>query len=575
MHRTHTCGELRKDYEGQIVTIAGWAHAIRPHGGVTFLDLRDRYGITQAVVPTELQDALKGVLRESVLKITGQVTVKPKPNPKLATGEIEVVATSVEVLGPAAPLPIEIDAQNSDEARLTYRYLDLRRPEMQARIALRDRIANSFRTHLRAEGFLEIETPLLLKSTPEGARDYVVPSRVHHGRFYALPQSPQIYKQLLMVSGCDRYFQLAKCLRDEDLRADRQPEFTQVDLEMSFVEPDDVYALGENVVRAVVRDALGAEIGEFPRMPYAQAMATYGCDKPDLRFGLEMTDVTVIGKRSEFTVFKEAPLVKGFVVPKALGRKEIDAYTVFVKEFGAKGLAFATVKGTALEGGISKFFSPELQQELIGAFGAKDGETILLVADKPKIANDALARLRNQIGKDLQLYDPKRLAFLWVTDFPLFEWDEESNDWTPAHHMFTMPRPDSLQYLTSDPGKVVAQCYDLVLNGVEMASGSIRVHHPDIQRDIMRAMHISEEDAKLKFGFMLEAFTYGAPPHGGFAIGLDRFCAMLNGDADIREFIAFPKNKSAECPMDGSPTPVDEKQLRDLGLILMKDVLGK
>jgi len=573
MHRTHTCGELRKEHAGSTVTIAGWVHALRPHGGVTFLDIRDRYGVTQAVVPAELQETLKGVLRESVLKITGEVKAKPKPNPNLKTGEIEVSATAVEVLGPAAPLPIAPEAENTDEARLKYRYLDLRRPVMQQKLMLRDVTVNSFRKHLRAEGFLDIETPLLLKSTPEGARDYVVPSRVHHGKFYALPQSPQIYKQLLMVSGFDRYFQVARCLRDEDLRADRQPEFTQIDLEMSFVEPEDVYALGEKVCRAVLKDTINYELKEFPRVPYAECMEKYGCDKPDLRFGLELSDVTEIGKRSEFSIFKEAKLIKCICAPKTFGRKEVDAYTAFVKDFGAKGLAFANVKSNTLDGGIAKFFPAELQKELIEKTQAKDGETLLFVADAPKIVNDSLAKLRVQLGKDLELYSSRDFSLLWVTDFPLFEWDEDNNDWTPAHHMFTMPKPDSLQYLDTDPGKVVAQCYDLVMNGVERASGSLRVHHPEIQRKIMRAMHISEEEAKLKFGFMLEAFTYGAPPHGGFAIGLDRFCAMLNGEYDIREFIAFPKNKSAECPMDGSPTPVDEKQLKDLGLILVKDII--
>ncbi len=570
MHRTHTAGELRASHEGKTVTIAGWVHSIRNHGTVTFLDIRDRFGITQATVGELFADQTKGLLRESVVKVTGEVRKKPTPNPKLATGEIEVHATAFEVLNPSVPLPIEPDAENSDEMRLKYRYLDLRRPAMQEKIAFRDKVAAAFRLHLRAQGFLEIETPLLLKSTPEGARDYVVPSRVHHGRFYALPQSPQIYKQLLMVSGCDRYFQLAKCLRDEDLRADRQPEFTQVDLEMSFVEAEDVYAMGEKIVREVVKDTTGKTLHAFPRLPYAESMRRYGTDKPDTRFGLELTDVTMVAKHSGFNVFKEAPMVKGMCIPKELGRKEVDAYTAVAKDHGAKGLAFAHVKGNALDGGISKFLDADIQSQLIDLMGAKDGETVVFVADKPKITNEALARLRNHVGKELALYDPTELAFLWVTDFPLFEWDEESNDWTAAHHMFTMPKPECLEYLHTDPGKVVAQCYDIVLNGVEMASGSIRVHRQDIQRDIMRAMHISEEDAKLKFGFMLEAFTYGAPPHGGFAIGLDRFCAMLHGESDIREYIAFPKNKSAECPMDGSPTPVDEKQLHDLGLSLRK-----
>ena len=573
MHRTHTCGELRASDEGATVTIAGWAHAIRLHGAIAFIDLRDRYGITQATVGEEFAELTKDLKRESVIKVTGTVKKKPTPNPRLATGEIEVVAASFEVLNPAAPLPIEVEAENSDDVRLKYRYLDLRRPVMQHRLAFRDKIAASFRKHLRAYGFLEIETPLLVKSTPEGARDYVVPSRIHRGRFYALPQSPQLYKQLLMVSGCDRYFQLARCLRDEDLRADRQPEFTQVDLEMSYVEQEDILALGDKLLHDVVQEVKGISIPQpLPRITCKESMERFGCDKPDIRFGLELTDVTFIVKGSEFKIFSEAELVKCVVVPKTLSRKEIDSYTESVKANKAKGLAYAIVTPDAggLDQGVAKFLTPEIQKNLITATNAEAGSTLLFVADKPKVCNDALAKLRNQLGRDLKLYDEKELAFLWITDFPLFEWDDDMEDWSPAHHMFTMPKPEHVQYLQSDPGKVIAQCYDIVLNGVEMASGSIRVHRQDIQREIMRAMNIPEEQAKAKFGFLLEAFTYGAPPHGGFAIGFDRFCAMLEQEQDIREYIAFPKNKSAECPMDGSPTPVDNKQMDDLGLAFKK-----
>lgn len=573
MHRTHNCGELRAEDEGTTVTIAGWTHAIRLHGRIAFIDVRDRYGITQATVGEEFADLTKDLKRESVIKITGSVKRKPQPNPRLATGEIEVVAEAFEVLNPAQPLPIEIEAENSDEIRLKYRYLDLRRPAMQHKLAMRDNVAASVRKHLRAMGFLEIETPLLVKSTPEGARDYVVPSRIHHGTFYALPQSPQLYKQLLMVSGCDRYFQLAKCLRDEDLRMDRQPEFTQIDVEMSFVEQDDVLSAGERLVHNVVKDVKGVDVPlPLRRISYEESMDRYGCDKPDLRFGLELTDVTYIVKSSDFKIFSEAQLVKCIVVPKLLPRKEIDRYTEFAKANKAKGLAYVNVlaDGKTLDGGVAKFLTPDMQASIVQAAGAKPEQTILFVADAKKVCNEALSKLRNLLGKELSLYDPKALAFCWVVDFPLFEWDDDTQDWTPAHHMFTMPRPEHLQYLRTEPGKVVAQCYDLVLNGVEMASGSIRVHRQDIQREIMTAMNISEEQAKVKFGFLLEAFTYGAPPHGGFAIGFDRFVAMLEQESDIREFIAFPKNKSAECPMDGSPSLVDAKQLDDLGLALKK-----
>ena len=573
MHRTHTCGELRAHDDGKTVTIAGWVHAVRLHGSVAFLDVRDKTGITQAVASEAFGDQTKDLKRESVVKVTGLVKKKPQPNPRLLTGEIEIQATGFEVLSPAQPLPIEIEGDNSDDIRLKYRYLDLRRPIMQHRLAFRDMIAASFRKHLRSHGFPEIETPLLVKSTPEGARDYVVPSRVNPGKFYALPQSPQIYKQLLMVSGCDRYFQIAKCLRDEDLRADRQPEFTQVDVEMSFVEHEDVLALGDAVVSAVVKDVVGKEVAlPLTRITHEDAMSKYGCDKPDMRFGLPLTDVTYVVKSSDLKIFSEAALVKCIVVPKTFVRKEIDVYTEHVKSNKAKGLAYVIVQedGVSLDQGVSKFLSTEIQKNIITATLAQPGNTIFFVADKPKVCNDALARLRNTLGKDLQLYDSAELNFLWVVDFPLFEWDDEMEDWAAAYHMFTMPKPECLQYLHSDPGKVIAQCYDLVLNGVEMASGSIRVHRQDIQREIMRAMSISEEQAKSKFGFLLEAFTYGAPPHGGFAIGLDRFCAMVEGESDIREYIAFPKNKSAECPMDGSPTLVDQKQMDDLGLALKR-----
>jgi len=570
MHKTHNCGELRSSDVGKTVTMAGWVQAIRLHGHIAFLDIRDRYGITQATVGESFSELTKELRRESVVKITGQVAKKPSPNMRLATGEIEITATNFEVLNMAEPLPIEIEADNSDDIRLRYRYLDLRRPAMQHRLALRDSIAAAFRKHLRSRGFLEIETPLLIKSTPEGARDYIVPSRVHHGKSYALPQSPQLYKQLLMASGCERYFQIARCLRDEDLRADRQPEFTQVDIEMSFVEQEDIFTIGEEVVRNVVHDVKGVKLPHFTRIAYDESMDRFGCDKPDLRFGMELTDVTYIVRTCDFQVFATAPMVKCIVVPAALQRKDIERYTDFAKEQKAKGLAWTVTKQGQLDGGIAKFLTEEVQKNLIKAVDAKEDQTLLFVADRPKIVNDALAKLRNLLGKEYKLYDPSILHFAWVTDFPLFEFDDDLQTWMPAHHMFTMPRAEHMQYLHTDPGKVHAQCYDLVLNGVEMASGSIRVHRQDIQREIMKAMGITEEQARSKFGFLLEAFTYGAPPHGGFAIGMDRFCAMLEGENDIRDYIAFPKNKSAECPMDGSPSPLDEHQLDELGLSYKK-----
>lgn len=568
MLRTHTCGELRAKDEGKEVSLAGWVHSIRQHGNVTFLDLRDRYGITQIVLSKEVAE----IRRESVIRVSGKVVRKPKPNEKLATGEIEVQAGSCEILNAAEPLPMDPDADNTEETRLKYRYLDLRRDEMQHNLSFRSAVLQSVRKHLVAKDFLEIETPLLVKSTPEGARDYVVPSRVNPGRFYALPQSPQIYKQILMVSGFDRYFQIARCLRDEDLRADRQPEFTQIDVEMSFPEEDDIYRIGDHLVSNVVKDSLGCDITTpLPRLPYAEAIGKYGTDKPDIRFEMFLHDVTDLAKKSEFNIFAQADSVRCIVAAKEFSRKEIDGYTDLAKRHGAKGLAYVAIKDGGFDGSIAKFFPGPLQKELMQAVGAEEGSTIFFVADTRPVVNESLAQLRNKLGRDLQLYDPSKLAFLWVVDFPLFEWDEDEEDWKPSHHMFTMPKREHLDLLEKSPGKVLAQCYDLVLNGVELASGSIRVHNPEIQRKIMEAMRIPEEEAQEKFGFMLNAFRYGAPPHGGFAIGFDRLVAMLQGQNDIRDFIAFPKNKAAESPMDESPSRIGKAQLTELGLRMKEE----
>jgi aspartyl-tRNA synthetase len=570
MLRTHTCGELRKEHAGKIVKLAGWVETHRVQGKLSFLILRDKYGKTQFFVNPELTKEIGELRRETVLQIEGEVKVRPENQIKKeqATGEIEVSATKITVLSASEPLPF--DAQTAtEETRMQYRYLDLRSERMQRNLQLRHVAAQATRKQLSDEGFVEVETPLLMRSTPEGARDFLVPSRVNKGKFYALPQNPQIYKQLLMVSGVDKYFQLSKCMRDEDLRADRQPEFTQIDVEMSFPELKDIYALGDRLLQAVVKESVGKEIKlPIPRIPYAEAVERWGLDKPDIRFGLELVTVTDLVKDSEFKVFSSAEAVRAIVVDKDFSKKEIEKLTKLAQVYKAKGLAFLTHR--TLQGPISKFLGDEEKENLSKFLGIKDNQTVFFVADKPEVCNEALGHIRNQLGKDLQLYDPSELAFCWVTEFPLFEFDEELNDWTAAHHMFTMPTPETIEFLESDPGKVIASCYDIVLNGVELASGSIRVSDPEVQKRVMKAMNIDEQEAEEKFGFFLEALTYGAPPHGGFAIGFDRMVALLGGDTDIRDYIAFPKNKAMQGPMDKSPSSVDSEQLDELGLSLKK-----
>lgn len=449
---------------------------------------------------------------------------------------------------------------------------------MQQHLIFRHKAAQAARVFLSSQGFLEIETPLLMKATPEGARDYVVPSRVNPGKFYALPQSPQLYKQLLMVSGMDKYFQIAKCLRDEDLRADRQPEFTQIDVEMSFGEQSDVFKVGEGLVHAMFKETMGKEIKiPFLKMPYKEAMDKYGCDKPDLRFGLELKDVTSIVVKSDFGVFKDVQKNNGIIKcinpNKDFSRTELDSYIAFCTEAGAKGMAWMRVTEKGLDSNIAKYFKEDVQKELINLVGPKPGSVLMFIADKPKKCNEILAKLRNKLGADLKLYDPSEFKFCWIVDFPLFELDEETGSWMAAHHMFTMPKKECLSYLESKPENVYADCYDLVLNGVELASGSIRIHDPAIQERVMKIVGFPKEKAHERFGFLLEAFKYGAPPHGGFAIGFDRFVAMLQGFSDIREVIAFPKNKAAECPMDGCPSTIEDNQLRDLKIKL--DIVKK
>ncbi|HLD89217.1 MAG TPA: aspartate--tRNA ligase, partial [Candidatus Nanoarchaeia archaeon] len=532
MKRTHTCGELTAKNVDEKVKLAGWVHSRRDHGGIIFIDLRDRYGLTQVVFdPQKSIESQKAhaeaehLRREDVIQILGAVKKRKDGmiNENLPTGEIEVFVDRLKILSKAEIPPIEIDDKivASDEVRLKYRYLDLRRPVMQKRLILRHNVVQAIREYFNSNGFLEIETPLLVRHTPEGARDYIVPSRVNPGRFYSLPQSPQLYKQVLMVSGMDKYYQIARCLRDEDLRADRQPEFTQLDVEMSFIDEEDVYSVGEGVIKNVFSSTLKTNLKTpFRRITYAETMDKYGCDKPDLRFGLELVDVSSAVEKSEFEVFKkvikEKGIVKCIIVEQSISRNEIDDLANFVVQLGAKGLAWMKVSNGKLEGTPAKFFNEDAQEELLKKTRAKEGSTIFFMADQPKKANDILSRLRTELGKRLKLIGESQFLFAWIIDFPLFEWNEEDEKWDAAHHIFTMPKEEHMQFLESNPEKVIGQLYDLTLNGVELASGSIRIHNSEIQEKVMKVIGIKKEEAEKKFGFLLEAFKYGAPPHGGF-----------------------------------------------------------
>ncbi|MBI4738899.1 aspartate--tRNA ligase [Candidatus Woesearchaeota archaeon] len=585
MKRTHTCGELRKKNKDEFVVLQGWVHSRRDHGGVIFIDLRDRYGVTQIVFTpdkVELFKEAEHLRREDVVEVRGQVSLRKAgmTNSNLPTGEVEVFISELKILNKSDVAPIEVDDRivATDEMRLKYRYLDLRRPVMQRRLLIRHDAMQASREYLSSQGFLEIETPLFVKPTPEGARDYIVPSRVHPGKFYSLPQSPQLYKQLLMVSGCDRYFQLARCLRDEDLRADRQPEFTQIDVEMSFPELEDIYAFGEGVIKHVFKKAIDADIKTpFPRIPHKEAMAKYGCDKPDLRFELFLHDVTDIAKESDFSVFKNAVasgmIVKCICSQADFSRKDIDELTSFVTQLGAKGMAWMRVTQKGLESSVVKYFNEDLQKKLLTKTGATPGSMIFFIADTQKKTNEILARLRLELGKRLNLIKDNEFRFCWITEFPLFEWNEEEEKWDPAHHPFCMPIEEHIKFLETNPGKVYCTQYDLAVNGVEILSGSIRIHRPDIQERVMKVIGISKQEIEKKFGFLLEAFKYGAPPHGGFAFGFDRIVALMCGISDIREVIAFPKNKSGECPMDGSPSEVPAGALKELHI--KTDIVSK
>ena len=575
--RTHTNGQLRKEHIDQQISLCGWVHSRRDHGGIIFIDLRDRYGMTQIVFDPnfnnnfiELAESLR---REDCIKITGTVNARKDgmTNPKMGTGDIEVFVSDLQIINKAQTPPIEVDdnAQASEEVRLKYRYLDLRRPVMQKRLRFRHNVMQAAREFLNSDDFMEVETPLLVKSTPEGARDYVVPSRVHPGEWYALPQSPQLYKQLLMVAGCDKYYQFARCLRDEDLRADRQPEHTQIDLEMSFMNSDQIRAKIEDLFKHIFKKSMDVDIQTpFPKLSYKEAMDKYGIDKPDLRFALELSDVTEIVKSCDFGVFKDVAAAGGIIKcinpQKEFSRKEVEKYIDFAQKSGAKGMAWMRVTENGLESNIAKYFNEDIQKQLIQATSAQPGSVLMFIADKPDATNDVLSRLRNKLGVDMELYDPKEFNFCWVMDFRLFAYNEDEKKWEPEHHMFSMPKPEFVDDFETRPQEVLGDLWDLVLNGVELGSGSIRISNPQLQERIMNLVGFDKEEAKEKFGFLLEAYNYGGPIHGGMGLGVDRMVALMQGFNDIREVIAFPKNKNAQCPMDGSPSPIDAKQLTDL-----------
>ncbi len=558
MYRTHTCGELRATDVDKKVMLAGWVHTIRTHGALTFIDLRDRYGITQIAANKELAE---NITKESVVQVKGSVLKKPEANKALATGEVELKATEVTLLNKSKPLPLALgNPETTEETRLKYRYLDLRTKNMQKNLILRHKATIAIREYFDKEGFLELETPILGKSTPEGARDYLVPSRVNQGKFYALPQSPQIFKQLFQVSGLDKYMQIVKCFRDEDLRADRQPEFTQIDLEMSFVEEDDIYKLLEGMIKHVWKKTLDVDIPiPFPRLKYEEAMLKYGSDKPDLRFDLEIEDVTKWAKTTDFGVFKEAECIRALKVKENFSRKQIDKLTDVVKIYGAKGLAFLKLEEGQLAGGIAKFVKD-------APFNLEEGETVFFVADIQRTVAPALGALRSHLGKELNLINKDAWEFVWITEFPLMEWSEERQSWGPMHHPFTSPTLGDRALLKTTPEKASSRAYDLALNGVELGGGSIRIHDRALQEEVFDALNISREEQERKFGFMLGAFEYGAPPHGGLAFGLDRIIMMLVGADNIREVMAFPKNKDAQDLMMDSPSDAEDEQLEELGI---------
>ena len=579
MLRTHTCGELDLKAVGKTVTLAGWLQRSRDLGGMTFIDLRDRYGITQLVFNMEqdaaLCEAARKLGREFVLQVSGQVTERENKNPKMATGDVEIIVREFKVLNSAItpPFTIEDHTDGGDDLRMKYRYLDIRRNPVKEALLLRARVAAETRNYLNQQGFVEVETPVLIKSTPEGARDFVVPSRMNQGEFYALPQSPQTFKQLLMVAGMDKYYQIVKCFRDEDLRADRQPEFTQIDCEMSFIEREDILSTFEGMARYLFQSVKGVDIGTLPRMTYAEAMERYGNDKPDTRFGMELKDLNKLVKGKNFKVFDEAGLVVAIAVPGCAEytRKQLDELTDWVKrpQIGMSGLVYAkyATDGT-IKSSVDKFYSADDLKQWAVATDAQPGDLILVLAGAEPKTRKAMSELRLEMGERLGLRDRNTFRCLWVVDFPLLEWGEESNRWHAMHHPFTAPISEDIGLLQTDPGKVRANAYDMVINGVEVGGGSIRIFDKQLQSRMFEVLGFSKDEAQHQFGFLLNAFEYGAPPHGGIAFGFDRLCSLFGGADSIRDYIAFPKNNAGRDVMIDSPSTISEEQLKELGIAI-------
>lgn len=573
MYRTHTCGELRLSDAGKVITLAGWVQKTRDFGGMTFVDLRDRYGITQLVFNMETNPnqcrLAREMGREYVVRATGMVAERTSKNPNLPTGDIEIHVDTIDTLNPAEtpPFTIEENSDGGDELRMKYRYLDLRRAPLQQSLMLRHRMAQSVRHYLDLQGFIEVETPVMIKSTPEGARDFVVPSRMNEGQFYALPQSPQMFKQLLMVSGYDRYMQIVKCFRDEDLRADRQPEFTQIDCEMAFVEQDDILNIFEGLAKHLFKEVLAVEFeGQFLRIPYEKAMAEYGSDKPDLRFGMKIKEFV-----TRFSLFEESEFVGGLVAASCseYSRKQLDELTDFVKkpQIGAKGLIYVKYNSDGtIKSSVDKYFDATALQGWAEVTGAKPGDLLLILAGTRSKTLKALGELRLEMGRRLNLMDKNQYVPLWVVDFPLVEWDEETNRYYAMHHPFTAPKPEDIPMLDIDAGKVHANAYDLVINGIEIGGGSIRIHDSGLQKKMFEVLGFTDEQAQYRFGFLMNAFKYGAPPHGGIAFGFDRWVSLFAGLSSIRDVIAFPKNNQGRDVMQDSPSRIDDEQLKELGI---------